>query len=166
MRSPILMAWAAAAAAGIAAIGVLDGAGEARAQTTTDTFEVRARVTKTCTVVANDLDFGVYNSSQAARNSTNLSVQCTPLTPFTVQVGGGSSNNRGDRTMTGPATLRYALYRDGGYTDQTPTTGNDFSGASDPQGTAVTFRLYGQIAASQSVPAGNYIDTVTVTISY
>jgi len=156
----------AAAAAGIAAVGVLAAGKPANAQTATDTFEVRARVTKTCTIVANDLDFGVYNSSTASRASTNMSVQCTPGTSFAIQIGGGGSGNRGDRYMSGPATLRYALYKDGGYTQQTPTTGSDFTGTSDPQGTAISYQVYGQITASQSVPAGNYLDTVTVTVTY
>jgi spore coat protein U-like protein len=165
MRPSILVALAAVTA-GIAATGALAGAGSAIAQTATDTFEVRAQVTKTCTLTANDLDFGIYNASTASRVSTSMSVQCTPGTPFAIQIGGGGANNRGDRRMTGPTELRYALYKDGGYTDQTPTTGDDFTGQSDPQGTAVSFQIYGQIAASQSVPAGNYLDTVTVTVTY
>lgn len=165
MRSAIMMALAATAA-GIAVIGVVAAGAAARAQTATDTFEVRARVTKTCTVLANDLDFGVYNSSQASRNSTSMTVTCTPQTSFAVEIGSGGSGNRGDRYMSGPGTLRYGLFKDGGYTQPTETSGSDFTGQSDPQGMPVTYQLYGQIVASQTVPAGNYIDTVTVTVTY
>jgi spore coat protein U-like protein len=150
----------------LAMTGSLCGARQAIAQTATDTFQVRAQVTKTCTVVANDLDFGVYNSSQQSRASTSLSVQCTPQTPFAVEIGPGGSGNRGDRRMSGPGSLRYGLYKDGGYSQQTATTGADFTGQSDPQGTAVSFQVYGQIASNQVVPAGSYLDTVTVTVTY
>jgi spore coat protein U-like protein len=163
MRSLILTAFLAMI---LSMLGLLLGARQAIAQTATDTFQVRAQVQKTCTIVANDLDFGVYNSSQQSRASTNLSVQCTPLTPFAVEIGPGGSGNRFDRWMSGPGTLRYRLFKDGGYTQPTETTGSDFTGQSDPQGTAVTYQLYGQIAAAQVVPSGNYLDTVTVTVTY
>ena len=163
MRSLILTAFVAMV---LSMLGLLLGARQAAAQTATDTFQVRAQVTKTCTIVANDLDFGVYNSSQQSRASTNLSVQCTPLTAFAVEIGPGGSGNRNDRWMSGPGTLRYGLFKDGGYTQPTVTTGSDFTGQSDPQGAAVTFQLYGQIASAQQVPAGNYLDTVTVTVTY
>lgn len=163
MRSQILTAFLAMF---LSALGLLLGARQAAAQTATDTFQVRAQVQKTCTIVANDLDFGIYNSSQQSRASTNLSVQCTPLTPFAVEIGPGGSGNRNNRWMTGPATLRYGLFKDGGYTQPTVTTGSDFAGVSDPQGTAVSFQLYGQIVANQVVPSGNYLDTVTVTVTY
>jgi spore coat protein U-like protein len=163
MRSLILTAFLTMI---LSALALLCGTRQAAAQTATDTFQVRAQVTKTCTVVANDLDFGVYNSSQQSRASTNLSIQCTPLTPFAVEIGPGGSGNRNDRRMTGPGTLRYGLFKDGGYTQPTATTGSDFTGQSDPQGTAVSFQVYGQVTASQVVPAGNYLDTVTVTVTY
>jgi spore coat protein U-like protein len=163
MRSLILTAFLAMV---MSVLGLLSSPRHAAAQTATDTFQVRAQVTKTCTVVANDLDFGIYNSSQQSRASTNMSVQCTPLTPFAVEIGPGGSGNRFDRWMSGPGTLRYRLFKDGGYTQATATTGSDFTGQSDPQGTAVMFQLYGQIAANQVVPAGNYLDTVTVTVTY
>jgi spore coat protein U-like protein len=150
----------------ISALGLALGARQAAAQTATDTFQVRAQVTKTCTIVANDLDFGVYNSSQQSRASTNLTVQCTPLTAFAVEIGGGGFGNRNDRQMTGPANLRYGLYKDGGYTQPMATTGSDFTGQSDPQGTPVQFQVYGQVVANQVVPAGSYLDTVTVTVTY
>lgn len=163
MRSLILTAFLAMV---LSALGLLAGTRQAVAQTATDTFQVRAQVNKTCTVVANDLDFGVYNSSQQSRASTNLQVQCTPQTPFAVEIGPGGSGNRNDRRMSGPGSLRYGLFKDGGYTQPTATTGSDFTGQSDPQGTAIAFQLYGQIAASQVVPAGAYLDTVTVTVTY
>jgi spore coat protein U-like protein len=149
-----------------AALPALALAPVAAAQTATDTFEVRARVVKVCTIIANDLDFGVYVSSQAARASTALTVQCTADTPFSIELSGGTGGNRGDRRMTGPGTLRYGLYKDGGYTQPTATSGTDFTGRSDPQGTPVAFQVYGQVASNQSVPAGSYIDTVTVTVTY
>jgi spore coat protein U-like protein len=163
MRSLIPAAFVAMV---LSVVGLLLGARQAAAQTATDTFQVRAQVTKTCTIVANDLDFGVYNSSQQSRASTTMSVQCTPLTAFAIEIGPGGSGNRNDRYMSGPGTLRYGLFKDGGYTQPTATTGSDFTGQSDPQGTAVSFQLYGQIVANQTVAAGNYIDTVTVTVTY
>ncbi len=50
----------------LSALGLLAGTRQAVAQTATDTFQVRAQVNKTCTVVANDLDFGVYTCPSRA----------------------------------------------------------------------------------------------------
>jgi spore coat protein U-like protein len=165
MRSLTLSAFLAMA---LSLLGLLLGARQAAAQTATDTFQVRAQVTKTCTVVANDLDFGIYNSSQQSRASTDMTVQCTPLTAFSVEIGAGGSGNRNDRWMNGPGVnrLRYGLYKDGGYTQPMMTTGSDFTGVSDPQGTPIRYQMYGQIVANQTVPAGDYLDTVTVTVTY
>jgi spore coat protein U-like protein len=163
MRTSILMAFVAMV---LSVLGLLVGGGPAAAQTTTDTFQVRAEVQKACTVVANDLDFGIYSSTQQSRASTSLSVQCTPLTPFAVEIGPGGSGQRNAREMTGPATLAYALYKDSGYSEPTETTGSDFTGTIDLAGTAMTFPVYGEVAANQVVPAGSYLDTVTVTVTY
>jgi spore coat protein U-like protein len=158
MKSFVLMALV-----GFLPLGFVD---MATAQTATDTFQVRAQVVKVCTIVAKTLDFGTYVSSTASRASTTLTVQCTADTPFSLELGGGGSSNRGDRWMSGPGTLRYGLFKDGGYSQPAATTGADYTGRTDPQGQPVSVQVYGQIAANQPVAAGAYLDTVTVTVTY
>ncbi len=62
--------------------------------------------------------------------------------------------------------MKYALYSDSGRT----TVWGNTVGTNTVSGTYAIAQLpltvYGSIPAGQSIPAGNYTDTVTVTITY
>jgi spore coat protein U-like protein len=139
----------------------------AQAQNKTAQFAVRANVVADCQITAQDLNFGTYNSSGAGTGSTPLNLKCTPGSGATVSLDAGASGNPQSRYMTGPANLTYQLYRDAALQDPINTAGMAFQldGASN-NGQTVIYTVYGQIPASQTVPQGNYTDTIRVTVNY
>ncbi|MDC7677510.1 Csu type fimbrial protein [Asticcacaulis machinosus] len=137
------------------------------AQTKTGQFNVRVQVQTVCSITTQDLDFGTYTLSAAATASTPLSLKCTPGATATLSLDGGSSGNPQQRYMQGPANLNYQIYRDGALAEPINTGGAAFQlSPSENTGQLVTYTLYGQVPAGQSVPAGGYVDTIIVTVSY
>jgi spore coat protein U-like protein len=163
MRLPYLLFAAAAYATAFLAVA----GSPAMAQTRTGQFSVRAQVIADCQITTQDLNFGAYNTTQAARASTPLLLTCTPGTGATITLDGGSSGNPQARTMKGPADLTYELFRDSGLTDPINTSGTAFQlTGSANTGAPVTYTVYGQVASGQLVPAGDYVDTIQVTVNY
>lgn len=142
------------------------------ADTTTTTFNVTATVTTACTVSATNLAFGNYDptSSSPTDGTSTVTVRCTLATTYHVRLNQGLyGTGVTDRKMqiSGDTTkLNYALYRDAtrllnwGETDGVDTVDGVGTGLS------VGHTVYGRIAAEQTVPAGSYSDTITVTVSY
>lgn len=152
--------WIVIAASVLAATG-------APAQTRTAQFAVRAQVVADCQVTAQDLNFGTYSGSAPATGSTPLNVRCTPGSAATVSLDGGSSGNPQQRHMTGPANLNYQLYRDAALQDPINTAGMAFQlQGSENTGQTVVYTVYGQVPSGQTVPAGNYVDTIRVTVQF
>ncbi|HEX5005781.1 MAG TPA: spore coat U domain-containing protein [Hyphomonadaceae bacterium] len=142
--------------------------GAATAQTRTSQFAVRANVQKDCQVTTLDLDFGTYRSDAVSNGQTPLQVRCTPATYASVSLNGGSSGNPQQRTMlSGTYKLNYQLYRDAAHQDPINTNGQAFQiPAESNTGQVVTFTIYGQIPSAQTVAAGNYVDTIQVTVQF
>ena len=139
----------------------------ASAQTRTAQFAVRASVVADCQVTAEDMDFKTYSADAAATASTTVTVRCTPGSAVTVTFDGGSSGNPQARTMTGPAKLGYQIFRDAALTDPINTGGSAFQLTSEENtGENVIYTIHGQVPAGQIVPAGNYVDTVLVTVQF
>lgn len=140
---------------------------EAVAQTKTAQFAVRAQVVADCQITAQDMNFGTYSSAAAATASTPLNLRCTPGSAATVSLDGGSSGNPQARYMVGPANLNYQLYRDAALQDPINTGGAAFQlQGSQNTGQTVVFTVFGQVPAGQIVPAGNFVDTIRVTVQY
>jgi spore coat protein U-like protein len=158
------------------AAGVM-AAGVAQSASTTTTFAVTATVQATCSATATALAFGTYTPGAGALlNNSAISVKCTKNTPFTVSLNAGSTTGGTfvQRLMgSGANTLQYNLYTaaslaavfgDGtGSTQTIPGTGAGIA-------TAQTVQVFGQLPDSATnqaaVPATNYTDTITVTVSY
>lgn len=141
-----------------------------------DNMSVSATVSDSCTISAGDLSFGAYDTvaGSAVAGSAVLSVACTTGAAANVTLdqganpGGGSSDADPDRWMSDGASnlLSYSLFQDSGHTTEwgnTSGTGVSYSAASSA---ASNISVYGQIDASQDVPAGSYSDTVVATISF
>jgi spore coat protein U-like protein len=143
----------------------------AQSQTVSTTFRVQARVEAVCAVTAADLDFGTYSSQNASptAGTTLLRATCTPGTTYNIGLNAGASsgatvNQR--RMASGTNSLNYQLYSDSSHTTiWGNTTGTDTVTGSGT-GLEQPHTVYGRIPATQNVPAGNYADTITVTIFY
>ena len=165
----------AARAAGTMVIALVSvcGATSASAGTATAPLNVSATVTANCTITTTPLAFGNVNTLSGSNvdGTGGLSISCTNGTAWAASagVGAGSGATYGSRRMTaGTDLLDYNIYTDSGRT----TVWGDDSGATDliggtGTGLAQSVTVYGRVGLGQtSVPAGNYTDTVSVTVTY
>lgn len=156
----------------VAAAGLLF-ANSTLAATATTTFKVTATVASSCKVTATDLDFGAYDPLAAALDGTStITATCTAQTPYTIGLDAGlKAGGTTTRRMTGDdiatTLLSYELYSDTTRTAIWGAPGGTTTVAQSAlTGGALNYTVYGRIPASQYVPAANYADTVTVTVTY
>jgi spore coat protein U-like protein len=134
-----------------------------------------AAVCGTVRVNATNVGFGNYNpgspSDDTATGTIVVRCQGSPfntLPAFTVDLStGGAGSYTPRRMLLGLSQLFYNLYTSAGYTtiwgDGTGGSGNIASaGGVNTQ----NFTVYGRIPTGQFVAAGNYSDTITVTVTY
>ncbi len=129
-----------------------------------------------CSVSATPINFGSYNVFSAAplNASGTVTVQCDerPHPRATASIGpsprSGSFDPRQMKHLTGPDLLNYTLY-----TNSTRTniwgdgSGNTFTqNAKVKHKKPTVWTVYGRIPPLQDVSAGNYSDTLTVTITW
>ena len=161
------------ARAAAATAAVLTMSAPAFAQSASSSLNVTATVTPNCTVSTSAIAFGSVNTLSGSNvdGTGGVTVTCTNGTPWTASAGAGSGSGasfNGRKLSAGSNMLTYNLYTDssrssiwGDGTGSTATLGNTGSGGTQ------NFTIYGRIAAGQtSAPAGNYSDTVSVTVSY
>ena len=131
-----------------------------------------ATVASSCKVTATDLDFGAYDPLAAALDGTStITATCTAQTPYTIGLDAGlKAGGTTTRRMTGDDTattlLSYELYSDTTRSAIWGAPGGATVAQSALTGGALNYTVYGRIPASQYVPAANYADTVTVTVTY
>lgn len=137
----------------------------------TDSFDVTATVLATCEVTAQDLEFGDYDPVAAAHldAATELSVTCTNGSAYEVglSLGDGSSASTATRYMTqGSDQLGYVLYQN----PQRTTLWGDDEGNNTLSdvgtGVAKTIDVFARIPMQQTAPAGDYTDTIVVTVTW
>jgi len=157
------------------AIGAAPGTDAA---TATSNLSVTATVAANCTISTAPVAFGAYdpvsaNASTALNGAGSVSVTCTTGASANVTLGQGSNAGGGSTDAapvrrlkdSGTDFLSYSLYSDSGRTTvwgNTVGTGVAHTGT----GTLTALNVYGTIAAGQSVPAGNYSDTVVATVTF
>ncbi len=147
----------------------------ARAVVATNSFQVTANVSSSCTVSGSTLNFGTGIDPIAAAVPLNaasaLSVRCTNTTPYAIALdagvnAGGSTSFSTRKIANGVNTLGYQLYTD---SSRTTVWGNG-TGSSTSSGTGTgstqSVSIYGQLPSLVGAVPGTYTDTVTVTISY
>lgn len=153
----------------VAAAGLLF-ANSTLAATETTTFQVTATVADSCLVSATDLNFGAYNPAAGALDGTStITAACTAETPYQIGLSAGNGTPATTtRAMTdgAGAQLDYELYSDVTRTAIWGATAGTTVAQSALTGGALHYAVYGRIPASQYVPAANYVDTVTVTVTY
>jgi len=165
------------------ALATLFVAGSASAADTTN-FNVVLVVTKACTITAaaaTNVDFNSAASTTATPISGQGSVtaQCSALTPYTIALNAGANpgtasdvNTRRMKNTNSAVTTNnyvgYQLYRDAAHTLVWGVTSGTNTQAGNGTGLPVAYPVYGQIAdlSTNNAAAGNYLDTVTATITY
>lgn len=145
------------------------------ALTATTTFNVTATVLKACAMsTPGTLAFGTYVPAGGNTATTSFTVTCTFGTPYSVGLSPGTAVGATvtARAMTsasasaGNNTLNYGLYKDValGTNWDNSASGTGYTG----NGAAQTLTIYGAIPAGQygAAPASDYLDTITVTLTY
>ena len=142
----------------------------AGAATKTATFNVTATVVSDCTISADHLDFGNVGILTANVDAdTDIRVLCTGGTEYTVALdaGSGTGSTIQDRRMAnGTDTLKYQMYRDVARVQVWgDNAGTDTEGGVGT-GNEEVLTIYGRIPVQAPPAPGNYISTVTATITY
>ncbi|KPN21443.1 hypothetical protein AO715_13095 [Xanthomonas sp. Mitacek01] len=135
-------------------------------------FTASAPVASRCTIsTATDLDFGavpgLITGNRDQVSAVNFS--CTGRTPWNVGLDNGLNASGTIRRLRLGGTanyVRYELYRDAGRTARWGTTTGSDTAAGTGTGAAQSVTVYGRVPSGQTVPAGSYTDTVTVTVTY
>jgi spore coat protein U-like protein len=126
-----------------------------------------ARAGAECSINVTSISFGEYDvfSTLAADITGSLSVSCDADTPFQIALGAGAGSFTAREMRNGPNVLIYNLY-----TDPTRLSiwgdGSPGTNLLSTSGTGATYTVYGRIPARQNVSAGNYSDTITVTLTF
>jgi spore coat protein U-like protein len=137
--------------------------------TATTTFNVTATVPTTCTVAANNLNFGTAGLLTANTDaSTTLSPVCTNGTPYNVGLdkglNGSSVTNR--QMKAGSALVNYSLYSNSGRTTNWGNTVGTDTVSGTGTGSAQSLTAYGRIPSQPTPAPATYSDTIVVTLTY
>ena len=132
----------------------------------------------TCTVTATGISFPAY-ASPGSTNSDgvgDIAVTChadllAGVSSYTIAINAGSGAFANRKLISGANFLNYNLYTDstrsivwGDGTGGTQMVSDSYLILLTP--TTRHYTPYGRVPGNQNKPAGTYIDTVTVTITY
>lgn len=134
-------------------------------------FTASATVPPYCKLsTATDLDFGTASGLLGGTidKTSTINLSCTARTSWQIGLDFGQHASGTQRRMSGPggAFVAYNLYRDGPRSQSWGNTLNTDTATGSGTGTAQSLTVYGRVPAQASVPAGNYADLVTVTVTY
>jgi spore coat protein U-like protein len=159
---------------GIIALGVIWGgfaASQASAQTAD--FDVKATVTKNCTITATPVQFQDYDpvvahATAAATGTGNISVACTKgvaSAKVALSNGGHYDSTASVRQMaSGGEMLAYELLTPDN-TAWTSGTGS-YQIPTSIGRAARNFAVNGRIPGGQDVPTGSYSDAIVATVNF
>jgi spore coat protein U-like protein len=138
-------------------------------------FTASATVVSNCKTTTSDLNFGSVSSMAAGpiTGTSTLNVQCTNGTPYQIGLSNGLNSTGGtNRFMKSASTadlVRYDLYQNAARSirwGNNNAAGGDTLNNQTGSGVYTPITIYGQAFPTATVTAGNYSDTVTVTLYY
>lgn len=144
----------------------------AAAATATGQFQVSLTLQAECRLTSQSaLAFGTSGVIQSAITATStIGVQCTNTTPYNVGLDAGISSGATitTRKMSGGAgaAVSYQLYSDSARTQVWGNTVSSNTIAGTGNGAVQTLTVYGSVPAQNTPAAGNYTDTVQITVTY
>lgn len=134
------------------------------------TFTINAVVPANCLLAIQNIDFGSNGILGANVDATGgVSITCTPGTPYTVSLDGGTAGSppTARKMAKGTETITYGLYKDAARSQpwgDASTPGSTVPGSGD--GAAHDLTVYGRVPPQTTPSAGVYTDTVVVTVTY
>lgn len=122
-----------------------------------------------CSVGAQPVAFGVVDPQRQARGTGEVVVHCDATTTITVGLspGGGGSGGRRMRGSSG-GRLDYYLFADAGYSvpwGDGAAIGSPVAATAEG-GTAKRLTIYGVVPAQDGIDAGEYDDSLQVTLTF
>lgn len=135
-------------------------------------FTASASVADNCTIgITTDLTFGHVPSqiSTDQDQTSSINFTCTGRTPWQVGLNNGlhaDGNTRRMRLGAANNYVTYELYSDPSRTLRWGETLDTDTVSGTGSGSEQSLTVYGRVPATQSVPHGDYNDTVTVTVTY
>ena len=143
------------------------------AGTDAENLSVKSNIEGACSITTTEMDFGAYAGSEKTGQGT-VKHTCTMSTVAQISMNQGANAPSSGSTDAAPARrlkhgagdyLNYHIYQNStGSTVWGNTTETDKQVTGT--GGVVTVAVYGKIPAGQTQPAGNYVDTVSVTITF
>lgn len=147
-------------------------ASPARARQKTATTDVYLRVTSTCRVETNQLDFGFPpKGAKTAAAATTITLHCTPGANYRVGIDDGQYFDGTTRRMYGGQAngqvwyVDYSLYHDAAGLIPWGNGPLDIALGTMPPTGSVTLPVFG-VAELKNVRASEYRDTVTVVLEF
>jgi spore coat protein U-like protein len=138
-------------------------------QTATTTFNITAIVPTTCTVAANNLNFGTVGVLSANTDATTtLQPKCTSGTPYNVGLDKGlnGSSVTARQMKAGPALINYSLFSNSGHTTNWGNTVGTDTVSGTGTGSSQSLTVYGRIPSQTTPSPATYTDTIVVTLTY
>ena len=122
-----------------------------------------------CSVELSPVAFGVVDTTQRSTGTGEVVVRCDAAADFDVTISSGGAAG-GTRRMNGPggSRLDYRLFSDAGRSvpwGDGGSAGGPVAGSSD--GSAPRrLTIYGEVPAQPGVEAGDYLDSLEVTLTF
>jgi spore coat protein U-like protein len=133
-------------------------------------FAASATVVRGCIIATTNLAFGSYPAVAAGPTllaTSTIRVTCQLGDTYTIGLDDGvnrtGSQRRMARTSAPVSYLNYDVYKDASRTQAWGDTGGTRVSAVGTGGVQ-TYTVFGRLPGAQVVPAGAYVDTVTVTV--
>src|ERR1700761_1254213 len=142
--------------------------------TATAILNVQATVLASCSVTGNTLDFGQASGvrlfagvSAAQRPQTTINVLCSSGVNYQVGISDGSNVSGGQRRLVNNGKyISYELYKSLTGSDRFGDTDTSQRVSGTSTGSSVGVPVFGQIMSGVTVPAGQYLDTATITVYF
>jgi len=159
----------------ILGIGLAALAAPAMAGTVSGNFQALITIQNTCalTTAPTNLNFGTQGVLVANVDTTStLKVTCTTGADYDIGLDAGANESSADdvdtRRMTDGSShyVGYNMYTTTGRTTVWGDTVDTNTVGSTGTGAEQSFTVYGRVPAQTTPQAGDYADTVTVTVTY
>ena len=136
----------------------------ASAASATGNLTVSANVPPVCTITSmSDINFGDYNpaSGTVKDGEGSFTFSCLGGTNYSIHIAGA-------RQMSGALAndIEYELYADSGRANIWPSAKPSSENGVTPNADPITRHVYGRIPAGQYVPAGSYMNMVSVVVDF
>jgi len=122
-----------------------------------------------CTISLSTANFGNYESNQVfpLYGQSSVTVKCDSGVSYNIGLDNGLNPISSYRRMNYIGDyLLYQFYRDSNYVTIWGNTAGIDTQPGTGTGSNQIYSIYGKIPEGQTIPAGNYADTIRVTVYY